>query len=202
MTWHHAGCCPPGGLGDPRVGKIPPWMGGFGEPKGCHPLCGCWAENGHACCAGGIRFVRSAHPRAAGIWGWGLPLTLLSLGGGDGMQPPVPILLGSAAVCHLYHNCELVAIGRKQDKAFLHHFRGLRGGGLHLQPAPTPSLRAIQGSRAGKCLNTSPNPPPTVLWVGAGHRLAMGVSRLGGKRGVLRGALLQPLSGTNVPPSL
>lgn len=63
------------------------------------------------------------------------------------MQPPVPILLGSAAVCHLYHNCELVAIGRKQDKAFLHHFRGLRGGGVASPACPHPVSESHPGQQ-------------------------------------------------------
>lgn len=67
--------------------------------------------------------------------------------GGDGMQPPVPILLGSAAMCHLYHNCELVAIGRKQDKAFLHHFRGLRGGGVASPACPHPVSESHPGQQ-------------------------------------------------------
>lgn len=85
--------------------------------------------------------------------------------GGDGMRPPVPILQGAAALCHLYHSCEVVAIGRKQDKAFLHHFRDLRGVAATACPHPL-SLRALQGSRAGSALTPLQNPhQPSFRWV-------------------------------------
>lgn len=83
-------------------------------------------------------FVGLAHPRAAGIWGWGLPFTLLSLRGEMECGPQSPSYRGQLPCATSTIAVKwLQLVGNK-----IRLFSIILGiwGGLKLQPAPTPCL--------------------------------------------------------------
>lgn len=231
------GCCPPRGRGDPRgVGRSPPgrWLW---RAEGLPPPLPPSAAPCEEVLVLALLWLLS-------VLSWALPIPGafsspvsgdLGLGGGalgaphspllGGRRAPVPVLQGGAAMRHLVFSSTTTVkhwglVGNKKG-LFIHCFWGFGGSAATSFPPPPGSESPPQGSRAWKCLKTSPSwyhssmdawgrrgqhrgavspcPSPGGCWSPPGPG-GLGVLLRPAPGGGTLGAILQPCSGTNAAP--